>query len=106
MRKSLNERLAILSGAAKYDASCASSGTSNRNSAKSGGLGWNRVANVASIGIPIWGKFAIAAGGSTAKWAWSGRGRSIHPICCVFRAKGASTRRRPASVTTWQACAA
>jgi len=39
MKKSLNERLAILSDAAKYDASCASSGTSNRSSAKSGGLG-------------------------------------------------------------------
>jgi putative DNA modification/repair radical SAM protein len=39
MKKSLNERLAILSDAAKYDASCASSGTSSRNSAKSGGLG-------------------------------------------------------------------
>jgi putative DNA modification/repair radical SAM protein len=39
MKKSLDERLAILSDAAKYDASCASSGTSSRNSAKSGGLG-------------------------------------------------------------------
>jgi putative DNA modification/repair radical SAM protein len=39
MKKSLNERLALLSDAAKYDASCASSGTSSRNSAKSGGLG-------------------------------------------------------------------
>ncbi|PZM14342.1 putative DNA modification/repair radical SAM protein [Rhizobium tubonense] len=39
MKKSLNERLAILSDAAKYDASCASSGTASRNSSKSGGLG-------------------------------------------------------------------
>ena len=39
MRKSLKERLAILSDAAKYDASCASSGTAKRSSAGSGGLG-------------------------------------------------------------------
>jgi putative DNA modification/repair radical SAM protein len=39
MKKSLNERLAILSDAAKYDASCASSGTTKRDSLKSGGLG-------------------------------------------------------------------
>ncbi|MFT4089213.1 MAG: putative DNA modification/repair radical SAM protein [Asticcacaulis sp.] len=39
MAKSLKDRLAILSDAAKYDASCASSGTSKRNSLKSGGLG-------------------------------------------------------------------
>ncbi|WP_438751258.1 putative DNA modification/repair radical SAM protein [Pararhizobium sp. O133] len=39
MKKSLNERLAILSDAAKYDASCASSGTMKRDSSKSGGLG-------------------------------------------------------------------
>ncbi|MDO9418183.1 putative DNA modification/repair radical SAM protein [Pararhizobium sp.] len=39
MKKSLQERLAILSDAAKYDASCASSGTTKRSSAKSGGLG-------------------------------------------------------------------
>ncbi|MGA1802503.1 putative DNA modification/repair radical SAM protein [Rhizobium sp. HT1-10] len=39
MKKSLNDRLAILSDAAKYDASCASSGTSKRSSAQSGGLG-------------------------------------------------------------------
>lgn len=38
MKKGLRERLAILSDAAKYDASCASSGTSRRDS-KSGGLG-------------------------------------------------------------------
>ena len=39
MKKSLNERLAILSDAAKYDASCASSGTTKRDSSQSGGLG-------------------------------------------------------------------
>jgi putative DNA modification/repair radical SAM protein len=39
MKKSLKERLAILSDAAKYDVSCASSGTEKRNSSMSGGLG-------------------------------------------------------------------
>jgi putative DNA modification/repair radical SAM protein len=39
MGKSIKERLAVLSDAAKYDASCASSGTTKRNSAASGGLG-------------------------------------------------------------------
>ncbi|NTJ42908.1 putative DNA modification/repair radical SAM protein [Agrobacterium larrymoorei] len=39
MKKSIKDRLAILSDAAKYDASCASSGTSKRNSSSSGGLG-------------------------------------------------------------------
>ncbi|MCZ7938663.1 putative DNA modification/repair radical SAM protein [Agrobacterium salinitolerans] len=39
MKKSIKQRLAILSDAAKYDASCASSGTTKRNSAASGGLG-------------------------------------------------------------------
>lgn len=39
MKKSIKERLAVLSDAAKYDASCASSGTSKRNSSASGGLG-------------------------------------------------------------------
>lgn len=39
MAKSLKQRLAILSDAAKYDASCASSGTQRRDSAASGGLG-------------------------------------------------------------------
>jgi len=39
MKRSLKERLAILSDAAKYDASCASSGTTKRNSSSSGGLG-------------------------------------------------------------------
>jgi putative DNA modification/repair radical SAM protein len=36
---SLREKLAILSDAAKYDASCASSGAAKRNSLKSGGIG-------------------------------------------------------------------
>ena len=39
MKKSIKERLAVLSDAAKYDASCASSGTTKRNSSASGGLG-------------------------------------------------------------------
>ncbi|CAL4866142.1 hypothetical protein MMA231_00380 [Asticcacaulis sp. MM231] len=39
MKKTLKVRLAILSDAAKYDASCASSGTSKRDSSASGGLG-------------------------------------------------------------------
>ncbi|TCH99849.1 putative DNA modification/repair radical SAM protein [Roseococcus sp. SYP-B2431] len=39
MQRTLTERLAILSDAAKYDASCASSGTEKRDSARSGGLG-------------------------------------------------------------------
>jgi len=39
MKKTLKERLAILSDAAKYDASCASSGTTKRDSSVSGGLG-------------------------------------------------------------------
>ena len=39
MKKTLKQRLAILSDAAKYDASCASSGTTKRDSSVSGGLG-------------------------------------------------------------------
>ncbi len=39
MKKSIRQRLAILSDAAKYDASCASSGTTKRHSARTGGLG-------------------------------------------------------------------
>ena len=39
MKKSLSARLAILSDAAKYDASCASSGSNKRDSSASGGLG-------------------------------------------------------------------
>lgn len=38
-QKTLNEKLAILSDAAKYDASCASSGTTKRNSRNGSGLG-------------------------------------------------------------------
>ena len=38
MKETLQERLEILADAAKYDASCASSGTAKRN-AKSGGIG-------------------------------------------------------------------
>ena len=38
MKPDLARKLAILSDAAKYDASCASSGTTNRNAAK-GGIG-------------------------------------------------------------------
>ena len=36
---STREKLAILADAAKYDASCASSGAAKRNSLKSGGIG-------------------------------------------------------------------
>lgn len=39
MQRTLREKLAILADAAKYDASCASSGTSKRNSAGGKGLG-------------------------------------------------------------------
>jgi len=39
MQKTLKDRLAILSDAAKYDASCASSGTVKRESSRNGGLG-------------------------------------------------------------------
>jgi putative DNA modification/repair radical SAM protein len=39
MKHTLIDKLAILADAAKYDASCASSGTSNRNSLGSSGLG-------------------------------------------------------------------
>ncbi|HAE45883.1 MAG TPA: radical SAM protein, partial [Tistrella mobilis] len=39
MKMSLKDRLAILSDAAKYDASCASSGGDRRDSAATGGLG-------------------------------------------------------------------
>ena len=35
----ISEKLAILADAAKYDASCASSGTAKRSSSKSGGIG-------------------------------------------------------------------
>jgi putative DNA modification/repair radical SAM protein len=39
MAKSLSQRLAILADAAKYDASCASSGSQSKNSLATGGLG-------------------------------------------------------------------
>lgn len=39
MKHSLSDRLAILSDAAKYDASCSSSGAGRRDSAQSKGLG-------------------------------------------------------------------
>lgn len=52
MKKSLEERLAILSDAAKYDASCASSGTTKRDSAKSGGLGSTEGAGICHAYAP------------------------------------------------------
>lgn len=39
MRMELREKLGVLADAAKYDASCSSSGTSRKNSLKSGGIG-------------------------------------------------------------------
>ena len=39
MANSLSERLSILADAAKYDASCASSGTTKRNSRDGKGIG-------------------------------------------------------------------
>jgi putative DNA modification/repair radical SAM protein len=52
MKKSLQDRLAILSDAAKYDASCASSGTSKRDSAASGGLGSTEGAGICHAYAP------------------------------------------------------
>ena len=52
MKKSLRERLAILSDAAKYDASCASSGTVKRDSAASGGLGSTEGAGICHAYAP------------------------------------------------------
>jgi len=52
MKKSLKERLAILSDAAKYDASCASSGTVKRDSATSGGLGSTEGAGICHAYAP------------------------------------------------------
>ncbi|KPF45586.1 putative DNA modification/repair radical SAM protein [Rhizobium sp. AAP43] len=52
MKKSLKERLAILSDAAKYDASCASSGTTRRDSAASGGLGSTEGAGICHAYAP------------------------------------------------------
>jgi len=39
MRMDLREKLGVLADAAKYDASCASSGSSKKNSLKTGGIG-------------------------------------------------------------------
>ena len=52
MRKSLQQRLAILSDAAKYDASCASSGTVKRDSRSSGGLGSTEGAGICHAYAP------------------------------------------------------
>ncbi|WLR91367.1 putative DNA modification/repair radical SAM protein [Shinella zoogloeoides] len=52
MKKSLQQRLAILSDAAKYDASCASSGTVRRDSVKSGGLGSTEGAGICHAYAP------------------------------------------------------
>ncbi len=52
MKKSLKERLAILSDAAKYDASCASSGTTKRDSSASGGLGSTEGAGICHAYAP------------------------------------------------------
>ncbi|CAH0341383.1 putative DNA modification/repair radical SAM protein [Rhizobium sp. CECT 9324] len=52
MRKTLKERLAILSDAAKYDASCASSGTTKRDSSISGGLGSTEGAGICHAYAP------------------------------------------------------
>ena len=38
-RVDIRTKLAILADAAKYDASCASSGANKRNSSKTGGIG-------------------------------------------------------------------
>jgi putative DNA modification/repair radical SAM protein len=52
MKKSLQQHLAILSDAAKYDASCASSGTVRRDSVKSGGLGSTEGAGICHAYAP------------------------------------------------------
>lgn len=52
MKKSLQQRLAILSDAAKYDASCASSGTVKRNSVATGGLGSTEGAGICHAYAP------------------------------------------------------
>lgn len=52
MKKSLQQRLAILSDAAKYDASCASSGTVKRDSVESGGLGSTEGAGICHAYAP------------------------------------------------------
>ncbi|WP_411032878.1 putative DNA modification/repair radical SAM protein [Shinella sp. BYT-45] len=52
MKKSLQQRLAILSDAAKYDASCASSGTVKRDSVQTGGLGSTEGAGICHAYAP------------------------------------------------------
>lgn len=52
MKKSMKQRLAILSDAAKYDASCASSGTVKRDSMESGGLGSTEGAGICHAYAP------------------------------------------------------
>lgn len=52
MKKSLQQRLAILSDAAKYDASCASSGTVKRDSVATGGLGSTEGAGICHAYAP------------------------------------------------------
>lgn len=52
MKKSLQQRLAILSDAAKYDASCASSGTVRRDSVETGGLGSTEGAGICHAYAP------------------------------------------------------
>lgn len=52
MKKSLQDRLAILADAAKYDASCASSGTEKRDSLKSNGLGSTEGAGICHAYAP------------------------------------------------------
>lgn len=52
MKKSLQDRLAILADAAKYDASCASSGTEKRDSLRSNGLGSTEGAGICHAYAP------------------------------------------------------
>lgn len=52
MKKSLQQRLAVLSDAAKYDASCASSGTERRDSVETGGLGSTEGAGICHAYAP------------------------------------------------------
>lgn len=52
MKKSLQQRLAVLSDAAKYDASCASSGTERRDSIETGGLGSTEGAGICHAYAP------------------------------------------------------
>lgn len=51
-RKSLSHKLAVLSDAAKYDASCASSGSTKRNSADGKGLGSNEGSGICHAYAP------------------------------------------------------